>query len=675
MIKNVFLSLFLVMFSLGGSFTVFAEEMAQEPGVSEEETQIVEETTIKDENSFDEQRRDHDHDDEEDEDQVTICHANNGQNGYSVITVPASAVDGQGNNDHSSHEGDIIPITDRNEDGDITVEDCTFNGDSEDEDPIDEEEENESQIVTIIADMIVCDSENLLPNWGNGSFDITSTTAQDFVLGSEEGCRFKSGRLFQWGDDLVSFPGDTFLGEALGWFTTDPTDVNGRVQFTVDLNELESSNRIEMRQVLEEGDLAFTYTANGNNDDSISAEFYCHDDVLNYDNWDWINNPQADSVYYCVGFNVEEPVVVDDEPQVCSAENLIENGSFEDPILESGWDVFSSEQTGWDISWTNIHEGQPEDALLEIQKNLLVDAEDGNQYVELDSDWGFGNGEPAGVSIGQNITVIPGKQYTVRFFTHARPGTDSSENTLDFSMSQEGEETETYGITGSDEWTEHTYTFNAVDSSAYIQFSYTGVENSLGIFLDNVSVVCAGDAEDDSNDNNGDDNQDDNTNGDDENTDDTSNTDTKEDEGGNTSGSVATSSQGSVLGAFSFGEVLGASTSANCPAFTKFHKKGDVGGDVSMIQQFLNDHMQAGLVVDGVYGPATEKAVHAFQQKYWDEVIKPWTPELSAKTTGRWYKTTRAWANELLDCREPSQILEDTGREYSTEAFTRKEDN
>ena len=526
------------------------------------------------------------------------------------------------------------------------------------------------RIITIVADMIVCDSENLLPNWGNGSFDITSTTAQDFILESGEECRFKSGRLFQWGDDLVSFPGDSILGEVLGWNTTNPTDGNGRVEFTVDLNDLESSNRIEMRQVLEEGDIAFTYTMNGNNDDAISAEFYCHEDVLNYDNWDWINNPVADATYYCVGFNVEEPRIV--EPQVCPEGNLIENGSFENPVLESGWSLFSSEETGWDVSWIDTHEGQPEDALLEIQSNLSVTAQDGNQYVELDTDWGFANGEPAGVQIGQKFGTIEGKEYTVSFYTQARPDTEASENTLDFSITSGESVVATYSIQGTNEWVRHEYSFVASENMMYIQFAYTGTENTFGMFLDNVSVTCADIVDDGGDDEEGDGEEEnpgdeDPIDGEEENPSDENNQSTS------TSGSFA-SSRGSVLGAFSEGEVLGASDSATCPAFTQFHKRGDVGGDVSMIQQFLNDHMQAGLVVDGVYGPATEKAVHAFQQKYWEQTIKPWTPEMSDNTTGRWYKTTRAWANELLDCREPSQVLEDTGRTYSTEMFVKEEE-
>jgi len=622
MIKNIVTGVLIVVFSLFGPMQAFSQELSENQDVTLEIQEETSEKTGEEDTSNIDQQSQRPHDDEEDED--------------------------------------------------------------DDDENEDDEDEEESRIVTIIADMVVCESENLLPNWGNGGADITNSTAGDFVA-STEGCELRSGRLFQWGDDLMSFPGDAFFGEAFGgWTTTDPTDSNGRVEFTVDLNDLEAPNRIEMRQVLEEGDIAFTYAFNGNNNDSVSAEFYCHNDVLNYDNWDWINNPVEETTYYCIGFNVEEP---EEEPQFCPVGNLIENGSFENPSLESGWDVFSSEETGWTISWTNFYEGQPEEALLEIQKNHLVTAQDGTQYVELDSDWGVLNGEPAGVSISQEIETIVGKEYTVEFYTHARPGTGAGENTLDFTIVQEEESSTTYAINGTDEWVKHTFTFVAEEEETSIYFTYTGTENSLGIFLDNVSVTCGDivdeeeedDDTDEENDDQDDSDEEENDDSDDDSEDDTNDNEqednSSEEESNPRSSSTGTrNGGGSVLGAFSQGEVLGASDSASCPFFTQFHKRGDVGGDVSIIQQFLNDHMQAGLTVDGVYGPTTEKAVHVFQQKYWEQTIKPWTPELSAETTGRWYKTTRAWANELVDCREPSQVLEDTGRTYSTDMFVKDEE-
>ncbi|MCB6992444.1 N-acetylmuramoyl-L-alanine amidase [bacterium 210820-DFI.6.37] len=45
-------------------------------------------------------------------------------------------------------------------------------------------------------------------------------------------------------------------------------------------------------------------------------------------------------------------------------------------------------------------------------------------------------------------------------------------------------------------------------------------------------------------------------------------------------------------------------------------QKGATGGQVKRLQRCLNKLIKAGLAVDGDFGPATEKAVKAFQRKY-----------------------------------------------------------
>jgi len=39
------------------------------------------------------------------------------------------------------------------------------------------------------------------------------------------------------------------------------------------------------------------------NSDDITAEMYCHKDVLNYDNYDYITRPKYGQTYYCIAFN------------------------------------------------------------------------------------------------------------------------------------------------------------------------------------------------------------------------------------------------------------------------------------------------------------------------------------------------------------------------------------
>lgn len=133
-------------------------------------------------------------------------------------------------------------------------------------------------------------------------------------------------------------------------------------------------------------------------------------------------------------------------------------------------------------------------------------------------------------------------------------------------------------------------------------------------------------------------------------------TNTCEPETSNSSSSNSSGSQkrGSVLGSSDKGDVLGA-----CVPFTEYHRKGDVGGEIPRIQEFLNEQIGAGLTVNGNYDDATVKAVHAFQKKYFEQVISPWVPSFLARTTGKWYKTTRMMANELIACPEAPVFLED----------------
>jgi hypothetical protein len=106
MFKKVLTVLLVSLFSLNSSY-VFAEEITQEA----QGGQIP---------------------------QITICHANEG-NGYVVLTVPAIVAEGEGNDGHASHEGDIIPITDQNGDEILTEEDCLIvAGDEQvNEEPVD----------------------------------------------------------------------------------------------------------------------------------------------------------------------------------------------------------------------------------------------------------------------------------------------------------------------------------------------------------------------------------------------------------------------------------------------------------------------------------------------------------------------------------------------------------
>lgn len=158
--------------------------------------------------------------------------------------------------------------------------------------------------VTVIANKIVCDSEDLLPNWGNGGPNIDATTAQNWV-DTHEGCRFVEGWEFQWGPQNSYDPGDVLVGPANApWVTMPPTDANGKTSVALTAEDIAGSGYLWFREVLQEGYIPFTHGQNNNsNIDDVSAELYCNVDVLNYDNYDRIDGVELGQTYYCVGFN------------------------------------------------------------------------------------------------------------------------------------------------------------------------------------------------------------------------------------------------------------------------------------------------------------------------------------------------------------------------------------
>jgi len=148
--------------------------------------------------------------------------------------------------------------------------------------------------VTVNAIKIICDNESDLPN-GAGGANITSTTASDFIA-SHPNCHIEPEWQFQWANQTGGDLGRDFVGEAGAPYTTFTSSA---------IIPLEGITDLHLREVLPEGYIPFTYDqSNQSNANNVTAEFYCADDVLNYDNWDFIKNPTEGSTFYCVGWNV-----------------------------------------------------------------------------------------------------------------------------------------------------------------------------------------------------------------------------------------------------------------------------------------------------------------------------------------------------------------------------------
>jgi hypothetical protein len=198
---------------------------------------------------------------------------------------------------------------------------------------------NDDIPVTIVATKIVCDDELLLPGWGTGNGEnITSTTAIDWVT-ENAGCELAEGWNFEYAFNNAANPGDN-IGDT-AWADFGPTKSDGET--SVEINDVSDVNRIWVREQLKDGYLGFTFnTKNQTNVDAISAELYCHRDVLNYDNYDFIDRPTIGNTYYCVAWNVGLGRI-----EVLKYNDKNENGTRENETEEkmNDWEIsiFNSE--------------------------------------------------------------------------------------------------------------------------------------------------------------------------------------------------------------------------------------------------------------------------------------------------------------------------------------------
>jgi len=170
--------------------------------------------------------------------------------------------------------------------------------------------EPETPTATLHATKIVCESEEYLPNRSGGA-DITATTATEFLAQGDnaEHCWLEDGWQFEWVTDADSNtnPGDTLIGPAGGeWTTFGLTGANGSTT-----TKIPAGGKVWVREVNKVGYQPFASSLA----DSVSAEFWCSTDVLNYDNWDWVDPVTADGQYYCVAFNALTEEICEPEAQ------------------------------------------------------------------------------------------------------------------------------------------------------------------------------------------------------------------------------------------------------------------------------------------------------------------------------------------------------------------------
>jgi hypothetical protein len=153
--------------------------------------------------------------------------------------------------------------------------------------------------------------------------------------------------------------------------------------------------------------------------------------------------------------------------------NLLVNGSFDDPTVAPGTYSLFASIAGWSISsgpW------------IEIQNHVAGSPHDGNQYLELDS--------TANTSVYQDVNTAAGARYLLTFWYSPRPGVGAGSNGVDLIVDGTSNTLligEGAGLPDT-VWTQ--YSFLVIgDGSTRIEFAGTGISDSLGGYIDAVSLT------------------------------------------------------------------------------------------------------------------------------------------------------------------------------------------
>ena len=332
---------------------------------------------------------------------------------------------------------------------------------------------------TIEATKIVCDTEADLPNWGarDTVTSITANTANTFLM-AHSGCK-EVPWTFEWAASSATNPGDNVQTGGAGWtaFTSTATVPVGS---TLWVREQTQSGYVPFSGATSDKVVLTSPEAQN------SAEMYCDTDVYNYDNFDRTDTVNANETHHCIAFNAKIP----QQQLSCNPEvNLIQNGDFEAPALSTNsWDVIpaSNPLLKWLVDWVNTPVNASARLGLEIQNHVAGSPFAGAQHAELDGD--------APVTISQNIATIPGKQYSLTFQYSPRPGVANNALQPKVAGAALGAVVNADGSANADTvWQPITRTFVATSALTKVEIADVGAEDSLGGYIDNVSLTCTGD--------------------------------------------------------------------------------------------------------------------------------------------------------------------------------------
>jgi len=154
--------------------------------------------------------------------------------------------------------------------------------------------------------------------------------------------------------------------------------------------------------------------------------------------------------------------------------NVVVNGSFERPFVAARSTHPFPAIPGWRLAFG------PD---IEIQNHVVGDPARGRQFVELDSD--------ASSGIWQKVPTTPGRLYRLQVYFSPRPGTSAAENILVVhwrryvigTISAIG-----LGLRNT-HWTMYAFKVRAIRTSTRIELADGGISDSIGTFVDGVSLT------------------------------------------------------------------------------------------------------------------------------------------------------------------------------------------
>lgn len=175
------------------------------------------------------------------------------------------------------------------------------------------------------------------------------------------------------------------------------------------------------------------------------------------------------------------------DPHHCDDSNLIVNGSFEDghDLGENKWGLFDT-LDGWEADLENINAG------IEVQHGQSIGGiapSDGNTKIELDAHAKNGYSK-SNARVVQYVSTQSNKSYILKFDYSARINGNNTTNKAKVFWNGEKIKSVNSDQRG---WTTYQLVVSGSDELSKLEFRGAGTEDSLGGYIDNVSLkeICS----------------------------------------------------------------------------------------------------------------------------------------------------------------------------------------